>query len=148
LTEEPDNSSEAQKLENAIEDRDVAETRRMLQDPLTYAIIGAAQKVHAALGPGFTESTYQAALCKELMIRDIPFQSQPEYEVFYEGTLCGVFRPDMVVHGQVVVELKAVSALSKEHRAQTISYLRASVLSTGLLINFGGPSLEVRRLKN
>ena len=148
MTDEANKSAEAQKLEDAVEDRDVAWTRRMLQDPLTYAIIGAAQKVHAALGPGFTESTYQAALCKELMLRDIPFQSQPEYEVFYQKTLCGVFRPDMVVYGQVVVELKAVSSLSKEHRAQTISYLRASELPTGLLINFGAASLEVKRFKN
>ena len=121
---------------------------RAMRDPLTYAIIGAAQKVHMTLGPGFTESTYHAALSKELMLQEIPFQTQQEFEVFFEGTLCGTYRPDMVVGEKVVVELKAVSELAKEHRAQTISYLKASGLSRALLLNFGAASLEVRRLIN
>jgi|GEM_PF-575023 len=115
-------------------------------DALTYAAIGAAQKVHAVLGPGFTEAVYQRALAKELMLREIPFQSQPEYEVFYEGALCGTYRPDMVVAGTVIVELKAVAAPAKEHVAQAVSYLKASGHPVALLLNFGAPSLEVRRL--
>lgn len=129
-------------------DRGIAETRRMIDDPLTYAIIGAAQKVHGALGPGFVESTYQKALAKELVNRAIPFAAQPEYEVYYEGTCCGTYRPDMVVCEKVVIELKAVSRLAREHIAQAISYLKASGLGLALLLNFGAPSLQCRRLEN
>jgi GxxExxY protein len=117
-------------------------------DPLTYAVIGAAQKVHRTLGPGFSEGTYQAALGKELMLRAIPFESQAEYEVYYEGMLCGRYKPDLVVSGRLVVELKAVVAVAKEHAAKTISYLKASGLPVALLLNFGALSLQVRRFKN
>ena len=130
------------------DDPGMAETRKMIRDPLTYAIIGAAQKVHRTLGPGFRESTYQEALAKELLDREIAFESQPEYEVVYEGVVCGTYRPDMVVEKSVVLELKAVSALAGEHVAQTISYLKAAGLRTALLINLGAPSLQWRRFKN
>jgi len=129
-------------------DPGIAETKRMVRDPLTYVIIGAAQKVHRTLGPGFRESSYQQALAKELLDRKIPFASQPEYEVVYEGVVCGTYRPDIVVDASVVLELKAISALSKEHMAQTISYLKAAGLRTALLINFGAPSLQWRRFRN
>jgi GxxExxY protein len=117
-------------------------------DALTYLIIGASRKVHRTLGPGFTESTYQAALREELVLRRTPFESQREFDVYYEGTLCGRYKPDLVVSGKVVVELKAVAALAKEHRSQALSYLKASGLPLALLLNFGGVSLEVRRLRN
>ncbi|HOF18874.1 MAG TPA: GxxExxY protein [Phycisphaerae bacterium] len=125
-----------------------ANNPKVFPDALTYEIIGAAQKVHRTLGPGFSEATYQTAICKELMIRGVPFFSQKEYEVYYEGVLCGTYRPDLVVAEMVIVELKAVSELAKEHRAQALSYLRASNLPVALLLNFGSASLEVRRLKN
>ncbi len=116
-----------------------------ISSSLTYEIIGAGQKVHSALGPGFVESTYHAAFTKELMLRGIPFESEKEFEVFYEKSLCGTYRADLVVSQKVIVELKAVSELHPAHKAQTVSYLKASGLPIGLLINFGAPSLEVRR---
>ena len=113
--------------------------------PLTYDVIGAAQKVHRTLGPGFTESVYQAALVKELMLRKIAFQSQQEFHVVYEQTLCGTYRADIVVGNAVILELKAVSSVCPEHKAQLVSYLKASGLPTGLLLNFGATSLQIRR---
>jgi GxxExxY protein len=127
---------------------DSVEVRHNVDDPLTYGIIGAAQKVHRTLGPGFKESTYHKALTKELMIKEIAFASQPQYEVFYEGVLCGTYQPDLIVSNTVLLELKAVSAVAAEHEAQTISYLRASGLQVALLINFGAKSLEYRRFQN
>jgi GxxExxY protein len=123
-------------------------TAEKIPDHLTYDIIGAAQKVHAALGMGFPEALYHTALCRHLMEQKISFESQKEFEVYYNGYLCGTFRPDLVVNGQVIVELKAVESLCAEHRLQTISYLKASGLSRALLLNFGSKSLEVRRLVN
>ena len=122
--------------------------RASLRDPLTFAIIGAPQKVHRTLAPGFKESTYQHALTVELAGREIPFVSQPEFDVLYEGVLCGKYQPDIVVENRVVLELKAVSDLAREHYAQAISYLRASGLPVGLLINFGTKSLTWRRFRN
>ena len=123
-------------------------TRATLRDPLTFAIIGAAQKVHRTLGPGFKESTYQHALEVELKTCEIRFAIQPEYDVMYEGVLCGKYQPDIVVENRVVLELKAVSALADEHIAQALSYLRASGLPVALLINFGSKSLTWKRFQN
>lgn len=122
--------------------------KKDVDDPLTYAVIGAAQKVHTTLGPGFTESTYRRALSLELVARKMPFEVEREYEVFYQGVLCGTYRADMVVNGSLIVELKAVRDMEREHFAQLISYLRASGLLVGLLINFGAPSLQTRRFDN
>jgi len=82
------------------------------------------------------------------MIKEVGFVSQPQYEVSYEGMLCGTYQPDLVVYDTVLLELKAVSALAAEHKAQTISYLKASGLPVALLINFGATSLEYRRFQN
>ena len=114
-------------------------------DALTYEVIGAAQKVHRALGPGFRESTYHKALGRELILRRIPFESEREFEVFYEGTFCDTYRPDIVVDGTVIVELKAATGTTAVDRLQTLSYLRASGLHKALLLNFGAASPEVRR---
>jgi len=123
-------------------------SRAAIRDPLTFAIIGAAQKVHRTLGPGFKESTYQHAMEVELRICELRFSLQPEYDVTYEGVLCGKYQPDIVVENRVVLELKAVSALADEHIAQALSYLRASGLPVALLINFGSKSLTWKRFQN
>ena len=115
---------------------------------MTFAIIGAAQKVHRMLGPGFKEDTYHKALMVELADLEIEFVSQPHYDVVYQGVHCGKYQPDLVAENRVVIELKAVSDLAGDHFAQTISYLRASGLPVGLLINFGQKSLTWRRFRN
>ena len=113
---------------------------------LTYAIIGAAQKAHAALGPGFPESVYHRALCRALLTEKMPFESEKRFEVHFDGALCGEFRTDLVVAGEVIVELKALDRLTDEHLAQVLSYLKASGLRVGLLLNFGRKSMETRRV--
>jgi GxxExxY protein len=119
-----------------------------VENPLTFAVIGEAQKVHRALGPGFTESTYKRAMAVELVAMKIPFEVEREFEVFYQGVPCGTYRADMIADSTLVIEYKAVQDFSRSDFAQTISYLRASGLPIGLLINFGAPSLQVRRFKN
>jgi GxxExxY protein len=122
--------------------------RETFDDPVTYGIIGAAQKVHRTLGPGFAESTYQAAMEKELSLRGVAFESQRKFEVQYEGASCGTYIPDLVVSGEIVVELKAADDFAAPHFAQVISYLKASGLRAGLLLNFGTRSLQVRRFRS
>jgi len=118
----------------------------MLHEDLSYQIIGCAQTVHRALGPGFPEGVYHKALCYELVNASLPFESEKAAEVFYDGKLCGEFRMDILVDNSVVLELKALTGLNGEHMAQTLSYLKATGLRTALLINFGAKSLEVKRV--
>ena len=107
-----------------------------MPDPLTERIIGAAIEVHKILGPGLLEGIYEEALCLELDHRGIPFQRQVEVAVRYKDKIIKGQRLDLLVGGEVVVELKAVSDLPDVATAQMLSYLNATRLKRGLLINF------------
>jgi GxxExxY protein len=102
---------------------------------LTGKIIGAAIEVHRLLGPGFLESIYENAMEIELRLRDIPFERQYYIPVSYKGQVVGDHRLDYLIVGTVVVELKGIDALALIHKAQVVSYLRATGLHVGLLIN-------------
>ena len=117
------------------------------RDPQTYAIIGAAMEVHRQLGHGFLEAVYQEALAVELTARQIPFQREVWLEVQYKGTTLNChYRADFIGYGEVLVELKALARLTSIEDAQVINYLKATGLHRALLINFGAPSLEHKRL--
>jgi GxxExxY protein len=103
---------------------------------VTRRIIGAAIEVHRALGPGFLESVYEEALCVELEERGIPFVKQAPISISYKGRDVGEGRLDLLVEDCVIVELKAVDHLTPIHAAQLLSYLRATGITVGLLINF------------
>jgi GxxExxY protein len=116
-------------------------------DAQTYSIIGAAMAVHRELGPGFLESVYQEALSIELGFLGVPFRSQVELPVFYKGVrLSGVFRADLICFDDVIVELKALKALSGTEESQLLNYLKATGLRRGLLLNFGAKSLQPKRM--
>jgi GxxExxY protein len=108
-----------------------------MSDALTHLIIAAAIEVHRLLGPGLLESIYEEALCIELEMRGIRFQRQVEIDVIYKGRVIKGQRIDLLIEGEVVVELKAVSKLPDVALAQVLSYLKATGLKRGLLINFG-----------
>jgi GxxExxY protein len=105
-------------------------------DELAHAVIGVAIEVHRQLGPGFLESVYEEALCIELADKRISFERQKEISVLYKGRPIGKQRIDLMVGEVLIVELKAIDALAEIHKAQVISYLRATGLPLGLLINF------------
>ena len=109
---------------------------------LTEAVIGAAIEVHRELGPGFLESIYEEALCLELTERKIVFQRQSPVKVTYKGTPIGQGFIDILVENRLIVELKAVDELIPVHKAQIISYLKATGLWVGLLMNFNVPILK------
>jgi GxxExxY protein len=115
---------------------------------LTRSIIGAAIEVHKLLGPGLLESAYEECLCHELALRSIRFEKQKPVPLVYKGTKleCG-FRLDLLVEGEVVVELKSIDGLGPIHEAIVLTYLRLSGHGVGLLINFNVPVLKdgVRR---
>ncbi len=109
----------------------------MKVNDLTYAIIGAAIEVHKSLGPGLLESAYEECLCYELEQRGIPFERQRALPVVYKDIrLDAGYRLDLLVAGQVVVELKSVEALAPIHEAQLLTYLKLGGWHIGLLINF------------
>jgi GxxExxY protein len=109
-------------------------------------ILAAAVEVHKALGPGFLESLYQKAMEVALQHRGIAFQRQKEVHVYFEGVDLGVQRLDLVVEEQIVLELKAVKAFEDIHFAQVRSYLKATGLHIGLLLNFNAPTLVTKRV--
>lgn len=116
----------------------------MIDDALTATVIGCAYKVHNTLGQGFLEKVYENALRIELTKQHVRVKQQEPVRVFYEGQMVGQYFADLLVEGRVVVELKAVQSLAKEHEVQVVNYLTATDIDVGLLINFG-PSVQVKR---
>jgi GxxExxY protein len=114
----------------------------------SFEIMGACIEVYKEKGSGFVESVYQECLEMELGDRGIPFKAQVELALTYKGKpLKSKFKPDFICYDKIVVELKAVSVLTDEHRAQVQNYLRATKMKLGLLVNFGHyPKLEYERI--
>jgi GxxExxY protein len=106
-------------------------------DSLTEQIISSGIEVHRILGPGLLESIYEEALCHELFLRSIPFERQKEVDVFYKDKIIKGQRLDLVVSGEVIVEIKSVGKLEDIFTAQVLSYLKSTGLKRALLINFG-----------
>ncbi|HQR34270.1 MAG TPA: GxxExxY protein [Blastocatellia bacterium] len=109
----------------------------VMSDELTEKIIGAAIEVHRILGPGLLEAIYEEALCVELQLRGMPVQRQVEIDVSYKQHIIKGQKIDLIVSGEVIVELKSVARLPEVAKAQTLSYLKATGLKRALLINFG-----------
>lgn len=127
------------------------EERAEFDDAGTALIIGACIEVHRVLGPGLLEATYEACLCRELSLRDVPFRRQVALPVEYKGAAIeSAYRVDLIVDERVIVELKATDELQPICSAQLLTYLRLSGFSVGLLINFNVRALKngIRRLEN
>ncbi len=120
----------------------------MRHKEITKRIIGCAMRVHSALGNGFQEVIYQRALRIEMELEGLQFEREKSMTIFYRGLEIGIRRVDFYVEDCVMVELKALLLLEDVHYAQARNYLEAYNLDTGLLINFGGKSLEFKRLYN
>ncbi|MCU7920525.1 MAG: GxxExxY protein [Candidatus Thiodiazotropha sp. (ex Epidulcina cf. delphinae)] len=115
-------------------------------EAVSKRVIGCGFEVSNELGVGFFEAVYENALCLELKHQGLAFERQKRLKVRYKGQVVGHYVADIVVENRLLVELKALSALTKEHDAQVMNYLRATGLSVGLPLNFGAPRLGVRRL--
>lgn len=117
------------------------------KDNLTQTIIGCCYDVHNQLGPGFLEKIYVNALKIRLQKAGLNFEAEKEFSVFFDAVVVGKFRCDLFVEEKVIVELKSITGYQpKLFQSQVISYLKASRVKTGLLINFGNASCEVKRL--
>lgn len=112
-----------------------------------YQIIGCAMEVHRQLGNGFLEAVYQEALGIEFDNQNIPFQYEVELRISYKGEyLTKKYYADFICYDEIIVELKAISELTENHYKQLFNYLKATGKQLGLLINFGGESLEYKRI--
>lgn len=112
-----------------------------------YRIVGCAMEVHKELGAGFLEAVYQEALAHELLKADIPFEKERVLDIQYKDIqLSKKYVADFFCFGQIIVELKAVDAICPEHTAQVLNDLKATRTKLGLLINFGTPSLQYKRI--
>ena len=116
-------------------------------EDLTYRVIGAAMKVHNTLGPGLKEAAYQKALSLEMEAAGLSFEAERPVEIFVDGTSIGLLYVDHIVEAQLILEEKAFfHLLTNEEIAQVITYLCATGLKVGLLLNFGRRRLEYKRI--
>lgn len=120
----------------------------VVKDELTEKIIACVYAVSNTLGSGFLEKVYHNALAHELSKNGLKIEREKEYKVLYDGIAAGEYYADIVVEERVVLELKAVQSLDQNHFAQCINYLKASGLKTCLLVNFGTPKAQIKRISN
>jgi GxxExxY protein len=111
-------------------------------------VIGCACAVSSALGSGFLESVYESALALEMAAHGLNVARQKRLPVHYREKVVGEFIADFLVEQRLIVEIKAVRSIVPEHQAQLLNYLNASGLNVGLLINFGTPRVQIKRMVN
>jgi len=128
------------------EDKDSSLVADTEVDELTGSIIGAAFEVSNTLGHGFLETVYRKALVHELTLRNLSVGEEVPFNIMYKDTGLGRYCCDLLVERKVVVELKAIDRLTSSNIGQLLNYLKASGLHVGLLLNFGKPRLEYKRV--
>jgi GxxExxY protein len=119
---------------------------QLIANDTTSRVIGCAYRISNTLCAGFLEMVYENAMAVEFRHAGLKFTQQPSFLVRYRQEVVGEYVPDFVVSDLVVVEIKALDALNRIHHAQCINYLRATNLRLGLLLNFGQPRLEIKRV--
>ncbi|MCK4545464.1 GxxExxY protein [candidate division WOR-3 bacterium] len=120
---------------------------KLLFEEETYKVIGACMEVHKILGNGFLEPVYQEVLAKEFGLQGIPFEREKRITISYKGDILNKqYLADFVCFDKIIVELKALSALSSEHESQLLNYLKATGCKVGLLVNFGEKSFKYKRM--
>ena len=124
------------------------EAMPLVYEELSYQVRGALYEVYNTLGPGFREETYKLAVLNELGRRAIPAVREVDCEVLYKDVVIDMYRADIVVDAKIILELKAADELHPRNIAQLISYLKASGLRVGMLVNFGNDRIQIIRKVN
>jgi GxxExxY protein len=120
----------------------------LLYEEITNKILAACFEVSKELGAGFLESVYQNALMIALQEKGLTLEREHPLAVLFRGQIVGQFYADILVEDKIILELKAVNAITDIHKAQVLNYLKATGIEVGLLINFGNPKVEYRRFEN
>lgn len=115
---------------------------------ISEKIIGCAFKVSNTLGAGFLEKVYQNALIIELKEKGLFVEKEKSITIYYKDKIVGEYYADILVDNQVIIETKAIKTLNEVHQAQLLNYLKATNLKLGLLINFGTPKVQIKRMVN
>ena len=124
------------------------EEQREELNRITEIVIGCAYTVASCLGSGFLEKVYENALAHEIRKTDLEVLQQYNIQVLYDGIVVGDYVADLLVKRRILIELKAMKALDNFHYAQCLNYLKATGLAVCLLINFGSPKMEIKRIVN
>jgi GxxExxY protein len=138
MTNFPNNTNKARKIAGPD----------VIYPELSYRIMEAVYEVHNQLGPGFGEEIYERALSIELESIGIPFDPQKSITISFKGKPVGTYRLDFLIDGKIILELKAVANLSDLFKQQLTSYLKATDLRLGILVNFGTRRVEYTRIAN
>ena len=120
--------------------------RKLIFADTTYKIRRAAFNVYNVLGFGHKEQVYQKAIAKEFEEMKLPYKKEESLQVKYKDEIVGNYRPDFIVDYKVILELKSVEFMPKSYEIQLIHYLKTTGFQVGLLVNFGGPKLVIKRL--
>jgi len=120
----------------------------LIFEDLTYKIRKSLFHVYNQLGPGFREETYKQAMIVEFKKENIPYSCEKSFSIHYRDEFIDEYRVDLLVFDTIVLELKAVAELHPRFEAQLLSYLKATQLKLGILVNFGSDKLDIRRLVN
>lgn len=127
-------------------DEKICTDSKLIYADLTYKVRGAIFNVYNALGPGHKEPVYGKALSSELTIARIPFETEISLDVKYRGFKVGNYRPDFIIDNCIILEIKATEFMPKIYEQQLIRYLKTTNFKVGLLVNFGQPTLFIKRL--
>ena len=123
------------------------EEKKFEKDLLTESVIGCCFQVHNELDPGFLEKVYHNALIHSLKMKELNFETEKNFDVFFINQKVGIFRCDLLIEKKLILEIKSVTGFMPVlFRNQVLSYLKASGIKTGLLVNFGNKSCEIKRL--
>ncbi len=126
----------------------VTNENKVIYKELSFKVLELCFEVHNILGPGYSEKIYEEAVTKELKSKGIGYERQKLIEIYYKGEKIGEYRLDLVVGNKIILELKAISELNSIYEAQLLSYLKATKMKLGILVNFGGKKVEYKRIVN
>lgn len=124
----------------------MSDSGKIIRGKEVYEIIGCAMEVLNSIGHGYHEKPYENALVVEFGLRGIPFKQQPQYDIVYKGVQVGIYIPDLIVYGDIVVDTKVINKITDQERGQVLNYMRTTHCKVGLIINFRYASLEWERL--
>ena len=123
-----------------------ANERELLLKDEVFEVVGCAMEVLNELGHGLLEKPYENALVIEFGLRGIPFRQQPRFDVLYKSVSVGEYVPDLITHGQLVVDTKVIERITDHELGQMMNYLKITKLQVGLILNFKRAKLEWRRI--
>ena len=124
----------------------MSDSGRIIRGKEVYEIIGCAMEVLNSIGHGYHEKPYENALVVEFGFRGIPFEQQPKFEIVYKEVAVGIYIPDLIAYGDIIIDTKVIDRITDRERGQILNYMRTARCRVGLIINFRNADLEWERL--